>query len=107
MDPMDRYLSQIILSWGGLLWNVAAPFLLFAALIVGMTSTSPWVYHPTFVLTLLLPAFFMARYAFSGKSAGSGWSHRLTNRFGTGFLVLSAGVFIAAYCYVIYSKIKE
>lgn len=48
----------------------------------------------------------MARYAITGRSAAFGWSARVTNGFGTGFLLLSAVVFLLGYCYAIYTKIQ-
>jgi hypothetical protein len=105
--PMNRYLTELLRAWLSLIWGLFGPIVLFAVFIFGMLSTSPWIYHPTLFVTLMLPAFFMARYAVTGRSAASGWSARVTNSFGTGFLFLSAAVFFLGYCYAVYNKIQD
>jgi hypothetical protein len=104
--PMNRYLTELLGAWLVLIWELFGPIVLFAAFIFGMLSTSPWIYHPTLFITLMLPALFMARYAITGRSAASGWSARVTNKFGTGFLLLFAALFFLGYCYAVYDKIQ-
>lgn len=104
--PMKRYLMDFLGAWLRLLREILGPIALFAGVIIGMSSASPWIYHPVLCVTLLLPACLMARYAITGRSAASGWSARVTNGFGTGFLLLSAVVFLLGYCYAIYTKIQ-
>ena len=104
---MSRFLTELLRSWLVLLWELLGPIVVFAAFIFGMLSTSPWRYHPTLFIALMLPALFMARYAITGRSAASGWSKHVTNSFGTGFLLLSAAVFFFGYCYAIYNKVQD
>jgi hypothetical protein len=105
-QPMNRYLNELLRAWLVLIWDLLGPIVLFAAFILGMLSASPWIYHPTLFIALMLPALFMARYAINGRSAASGWSARVTNYFGTEFLLLFAALFFLGYCYAVYEKIQ-
>ena len=103
---MKRFLTDFLRTWLVLLWDLFGPIVLFVGFMFGMLSESPWIYHPTLMITLLRPAFFMARHAITGRSARSGWSVRVTNSFGTGFLLLSAAIFFLGYCYAVYDKTR-
>ena len=104
--PMVRYFPQLLRTWLGLLWGILGPIVLFVGFLFAMSSNTPWVYHPILFMTLMVPAFFMARHAISGRSNASSWSARITNSLGTGFLSLSAAIFALGYCFAIYTKIQ-
>ena len=101
-----RYVIDLIKDLLLMTWHGFGAIIWIAILVVAAVNTSPWIYHPLFVVAFIIPSIFFIRYAFKKRSEEPKNPQRTIDNIGTLLSLIIASFFFSAYIGCLFLKMS-